>query len=277
MGKRRALILYATMTKNTEKVATWFKETFEEYNWDVTFLKLKMSNDWAALQPDLYFDDYDVVCLGSPIVGGGPLQTVVKTFSFGGDGALEKTIEKNLADKKEGNDAAAPAVPPKGPTWRRNKAPYDGVMARGEKWPLGLVFTTYGGGFYGAAEASATLAVLKMYLTNYCVNVVAQYSAGGKETGPAGYDLGVKPAKQFIPGKPLDELEPADVADAIDYEMADGTKKKGSYFFHYDNNSKPGPKEEARARILISDLIEDYFMTYDGVPNLAISQLLSLS
>ena len=27
--KRRALILYATMTSNTEKVANWFAETFD--------------------------------------------------------------------------------------------------------------------------------------------------------------------------------------------------------------------------------------------------------
>ena len=32
MKQRRALILYATMTKNTEKVANWFQETFEYYN-----------------------------------------------------------------------------------------------------------------------------------------------------------------------------------------------------------------------------------------------------
>jgi hypothetical protein len=29
--KRKALILYATITKNTEKVAEWFKETFRHY------------------------------------------------------------------------------------------------------------------------------------------------------------------------------------------------------------------------------------------------------
>ena len=47
MKQRRALIMYATMTKNTEKVAVWFKETFEEYNWDVTFLKITNNMNWA--------------------------------------------------------------------------------------------------------------------------------------------------------------------------------------------------------------------------------------
>ena len=58
--------------------------------------------------------------------------------------------------------------------------------------------------------------------------------------------------------------------------MALGTEKPGCYFFHYDHMNKPGPREEARARILISDLIEDYFMSYDGERNIAISELVSL-
>ena len=45
MKQRRALILYATMTKNTEKVANWFQETFEYYNWEVQMIRLKGKMD----------------------------------------------------------------------------------------------------------------------------------------------------------------------------------------------------------------------------------------
>ena len=38
--KRRALILYATMTKNTERVAQAMKESFEYYNWEVNCIRL---------------------------------------------------------------------------------------------------------------------------------------------------------------------------------------------------------------------------------------------
>lgn len=51
----------------------------------------------------------------------------------------------------------------------------------------------------------------------------------------------------------------------------------GSYFFHYDCHSRPGPREEAKARAFISDIVEDYFMTYDGVPNPPRSEIVSLS
>ena len=48
--KRRALILYATMTKNTERIALAMKESFEYYNWECNCFRLKKSNDWAAMQ-----------------------------------------------------------------------------------------------------------------------------------------------------------------------------------------------------------------------------------
>lgn len=276
MKQRRALILYATMTKNTEKVAAWFKETFEAYNWEVTFLRIKTNLNWPELQPKLYFDDYDVICLGSPIVGGGPLQAIVKTFSFGGDGSLERSVQKKLDQNLTGSDAAEGAVPPKGPIWRRSHAPYDGILNRDDRWPLGIVFTTYGGGFYGTRECIPTLELLKLYLTNFSVNVVGRFSCAGRETGPGGLELGVKPPTRFIPGADINSLPKADVPDAVAYEMADGTKKPGCYFFHYDHMNKPGPREEARAKILISDFIEDYFMSYDGKQNVAISELVSL-
>ncbi len=66
MEPRRALILYATMTKNTEKVATWFNETFNEYGWETYLIRIMPNTNWAELQDKLYFDDYDLVCLGFP-------------------------------------------------------------------------------------------------------------------------------------------------------------------------------------------------------------------
>ena len=274
MTKRRALIMYATMTRNTEKVATWFRETFEEYNWDVTFLKIKNNMNWDEWAGKTYFDDYDVVCLGSPIVGGSPLQAIIKAFSFGGGGALEKSVQDKL-DAKDG-DAAMPAVAAAG-SWRRERAAYPGIFNKNCKRPYGIVFSTYGGGFYGSRECSGTLGMLELYLRNYDCDIVGKFACGGKETGPAGYDVGVKPKAEFMPGPRGKDMPDADVCDAVLYEMADGTKRPGSYFFHYNNNQKPGPREEAKARAFIADIVEDYFMTYDGEPFPCFSQVISIS
>ena len=275
MKPRRVLILYATMTKNTEKVAAWFKETFEEYAWDVTFIKIMPRTDWASLQEQVYFDDYDLIVLGSPIVGGGPLQTVVKILSFGGGGALEKKVQENIDQKKD--DAAEPPAKLGGPAWRRTRAPSPGMPNHSGPRPYGIVFTTYGGGFYGTNEAAATLTTLKQYLNLNNVDVIGRFSCAGKETGPAGYPVGVKPKADFKPGKPDPNAPDADVCDAVMYPMADGSLRPGSYFFHYDCHSKPGPREEAKAKAFISDIVEDYFMTYDGVPNPPLSEIVSLS
>lgn len=274
MRQRRVLLMYATMTKNTEKIAGWFKETFEHYGWDITYLRVAGNTDWAGMQEKLYFDDYDLICLGSPIVGGQPLQAVIKAFSFGGGGALEKQVQGNLDSGK--SDASAPPIKPGGATWRRTKAPCAGMANYSNKRPLGMVFTTYGGGFYGSTECMATLELLKLYLTTHDVDVVAKFACAGKETGPAGYALGVKPKKNFVPGKGS-EGEDADVCDAEMYTLGDGTQVPGSYFFHYDCHSRPGVREEAKARAFVSDLVEDYFMTFDGKVNPALSEILSIS
>lgn len=274
MKCRRVLILYATMTHNTEKIAAWFKETFEEYCWEVTFVRIANNTNYAAIQEQLFFDDYDVVALGSPIVAGAPLQAVIRALSLGGGGALEKEVQDKLNENK-GDASAAPAMP--GARWRRNASPYPGVLRRDDTRPLGIVFTTYGGGFYGSGESIAVLETLKLYLTINNVDVVGKFACAGKETGPAGYALGVKPKAYFKPGANTSDMPDANVPDAVMYAKKDGSQVPGSYFFHYDLNSKPGPREEMKARAFISDLVEDFFMTYDGERNIAVSEIISIS
>lgn len=108
------------MTGNTKKVATWFKETFEYYNFDVTVFRMAKNADWEGMDGKLYFEDYDVICLGSPIVGGFPLQIVVKAMSTGaggGEGGLDKSATENpqpLPGEAPTDAQAAPKAPPTG-------------------------------------------------------------------------------------------------------------------------------------------------------------------
>ena len=90
------------------------------------------------------------------------------------------------------------------------------------------------------------------------------------------YPVGVKPKKGFIPGNRNGGPD-ADVCDAVLYTMGDGSQVPVSYFVHYDNDSKPDPRERLKADAFISDIIEDFFMTFDGNPNPPLSEILSLS
>ena len=284
--KRRALILYATMTKNTEKIATWFAETFRHYCWDVTILQLKASLDYESLQDQLYFDDYDIICLGSPIVAGYPLTIINKLFSLGAGGALEANVQKQIdagggfkaekdtmgggPDGVTGPDGAPPAPGKKkaGVRWRRRICPFPGGQLRDNYHPLGIVFTTFGGGFFGPNESIATIEALKNFLALNDVTVIGTFACCGREFGPAGINEGEKP---------LMFSKDVELPDPLYYDLEDGTKAQGSYFFHYNNWTKPCSRDEAKAKALIADIVEDYFMTYDGKRRPVFSQYISIS
>ena len=197
MAKRKALVIYGSITGNTQLVAKEFGKVLTENGFEAELVKIDPKRDWD--KDPIFVEDYDLVCLGSPIVGGFPLQAVIKAFSFGAGGALEKEVQNNLDSNKA--DAAAPAKKPEGAEWRRTKAPSPGMANHQGKRPYGIVFTTYGGGFYGVDEATCTLETLKLYLKLNNVDVIGRFSCGGKETGPAGYPWGSSPRRTSSPAR----------------------------------------------------------------------------
>lgn len=284
--KLRALILYATMTKNTEKIAKAMQETFLHYKWEVTFYRMTMkAADWEGMQEKLYFDDYDVIALGSPIVAGYPLTVVNKVFSLGAGGELESRVQEQV-DAGDGFKANSDTIkpppgeaggpggpggpPPKkmiGAMWRRRSCPFPGGPSADNYRPVGIVFTTYGGGFFGSNEALATLAALKLFLELQNVDVIGQFACVGKEFGPAGLEEGEKPML----------IRPGEMPDPEVYETADGEKITASYFFHGQPWNHPNNKDVMKAKILVSDLVEDMFMTYNGKRAQVNSEYISIS
>lgn len=301
--KLRALILYATMTKNTEKIAKAMESAFLHYQWEVTLFRMTLKkDDWAGMQDSLYFDDYDVICLGSPIVAGYPLTVVNKVFSLGAGGQLEANVQKQVDagggfkmndDTMHGPPGGGPDMPPPdgpggpgmpppggpggpggpppkpaiGAQWRRRLCPYPGGPSADNYQPLGVVFTTYGGGFFGSNECLATLAALKLFLELNNVTVIGQFGCSGKEFGPAGLEEGEKPRL----------MGPGEIADPKIYETADGQKITSSYFFHGRPWDHPTDRDIMKAETLICDLVEDMFMTYDGKRAQVCSQYISIS
>jgi hypothetical protein len=288
--KRRALILYATMTKNTERIALAMKESFEYYNWECNCIRLKKSNKWEELQDQLYFDDYDVVALGSPIVAGYPLTIINKLFSLGAGGELENNVQKMVdagtgfrmnhdtmkGPHPEGQELpGGPGGPEStpgdapgsgGPVWRRRSCSYPGGPVRDNYQPLGIVFTTYGGGFYGSGESKATLSALKLFLELQNVSVIGTFACCGKEFGPAGVEEGQKPGV----------MGPGSVPDPLYYETKEG-KVQGSYFFHNQMWGHPNDRDILKAKFLVADLVEDYFLTFDGQRGFVHSEYISMS
>lgn len=133
MKKRRALILYATMTGNTEKIARWFDEVFRYYSWETEMIRLKPGMDWPLYEGKTYFDDYDIICLGSPIVAGAPLKPVADYLGLNGDGVnFQKSVEKRM-NGESADDIMSVTRP--GSRWRRTSAPYPGIYNKNNSRP----------------------------------------------------------------------------------------------------------------------------------------------
>ncbi len=77
---KKNLIVYASRTGNTEKTAMELAKNFERYGW-ASDLK-KLPDDYDAKNPDFNFDDYDFVCVGSPIISELPVDQI-RTVTYG--------------------------------------------------------------------------------------------------------------------------------------------------------------------------------------------------
>lgn len=136
--------------------------------------------------------------------------------------------------------------------WRReNVMQYPGgPHIPGMYKPIGIAFTTYGGGFCGPSECLPVLELLKLYLEDKGAKVIGRFACPGKEFGPAGLDDGVPPMQINEP--------------PVYYKDADGNYHAGAFFHHCHNNSNPSPRHEAQAKAFIASIVEDHFYTSDG-------------
>lgn len=77
------LIVYASRTGNTEKIARELAKNFERYGWENELKKLP--DDYDAKHPDFNFEDYDFTCVGSPVIRELPLDQI-RTVTYGNPG-----------------------------------------------------------------------------------------------------------------------------------------------------------------------------------------------
>ena len=151
-----------------------------------------------------------------------------------------------------GGASDGPGGPPNMIAWRRESVMNypGGPHIPGQYKPLGIAFTTYGGGFSGPNECLPVLALLKLYLEDKGAKVIGRFACPGKEFGPAGLDDGQVPMQLREP--------------PVYYKDADGNYHAGGFFFHTSNNQNPAPRHEAQARAFIASIVEDHFYTFDG-------------
>jgi len=76
MVVKKNLIVYGSITQNTEKVAFEIDKAFSRHGWQSDLKKIHQG--YNVLNPDFDFNDYDFVCVGSPVIWRLPLEAVVR-------------------------------------------------------------------------------------------------------------------------------------------------------------------------------------------------------
>ena len=148
MSKRRkSLILYQTMTGNTEKVAFRFKKVFEEKGWECDIFKVHKDMNADNLSFD--FQDYDFLCVGSGVYRALPGKELV-------DIIFKITHRKRRADK----------------IVRLHRK-----ITPGPK--TGVVFVTYAGEHLGPKEAEPALSLLELNIEHLRFICIGRFCCPG--------------------------------------------------------------------------------------------------
>ena len=283
--KYKALILYGSVTGNTEMVARTFQSVFERYNIRAVLERIYPSRKWDE-QP-VYFDDYDIICFGAPIIAALPYHEVNLVL-----GAQGKRI--SFMRPKEGA--------PQGPLGKPSGTPrVSGRTDAGEHMKYGIAFTTYGGAMRGPSECRATLETLKEYMICHNIRAVGEFACAGKEVSHTSVDdlnivLGVNlhKAQEILqefkedPEKPkwgelgrpkIEALRKAaglSDSESLGFENVVGNDplgigKPGNIFWHYDLQNRPNARDLKKAEYFLEEILEDYFLTADGLPRDPIS------
>ena len=99
------------------------------------------------------------------------------------------------------------------------------------------------------------------------MSVIGTFACCGKEFGPAGVEEGQKPNVMGM----------GEIQDPEYYETKDGKKIQGSYFFHTQMWGHPNDRDILKAKFLVADLVEDYFLTFDGQRGFVNSEYISMA
>lgn len=182
MKKRKAVVLYGSLTGNTEMVGKAFAEVLEEYGFETRCEKLSAGRDWS--KTPVYFKDYDIVVLGSLIVAGLPYKEVYQLLGLQGNRNISGiTMTPNSKPDPEGNPMGRLSLHSGIPGIVAPSVATGSPGAKGGNLPTiyGVVYTTYGGSGVGPPECYGSLEVMEELLRVNGVRTVGKFACPGKE------------------------------------------------------------------------------------------------
>jgi hypothetical protein len=244
---RKSLILYASITGNTEKVAMRFKKVLEKNGWEYDMLKVSKHTDVKNLPYRL--DDYDLLCVGSPVWSGIPTKEIFDDHY----GVL-------MGDRLFREDRMAPITEGYGPK-------------------KGIAFVTYGGDRRGTPEALVALGALELRMEDMRVKCIGKFACpGGNKwsripvdtvAARKGWSVGDAAAAIARYRENPNHPEFASLSAEDQKLFAKAAKQTrdlptmaevpGSRGLHWDVYNRPSERDLLKAEIFLEEILEDYY------------------
>jgi len=200
---KKSLILYASLTGNTNKVAVRFQEVFQKMGWECDMEIISRTKARDIEKPSIDFQSYDFLCLGSYIHKAMPNEVILDARALDAyntygvmippskDGVEEGPSDEQLiAMNKEDFDPHA----------RQREGGKSTRMVFGPDSKKGIVFVTYAGEHEGPREALPALALLEHEMGHLHFQCVDRFACPGRFAGAHGWfkDLPTRPHERDL-------------------------------------------------------------------------------
>ena len=255
MNKKKALILFTSNSGNTKMVADTFARELTKMDWDYDYVHINNKTGQVSLK------GYDLICVGTQIIGGMPSSALLRVFGNGNYGNV-----KHIGDLGE---------PDGTPDFSRGP----------EKLTKGIIFLTYTGTRRGPDEAAPAFEVIRMIMADHDIKLIGKFCCCGKTVhhGPVDtvakeLDITVDEASELVGAYRKDHNcpEAARLSQKLknEIEMEDKMKakmeKEGKPVFkhrswHYDADHRPNTRDLQKAGIFLEEILEDYYLPTEEI------------
>lgn len=262
---RKALIIYASITGNTEQVAKRFKQVFEKYGWECDIFKCLKNMNKRNLPYHLE-DGYDLFLVGGPIWSGIPPLYLYDD---------KQGIVQPILAPRNAPDGPVAGVPvgggPRTPGWQKTK---------------GIAFVTYAGSGEGVLEALPALYLLEHEgMERFGIKCIGKFACPGKlwaeelfKDVSARHDAlklgdtigdGMTFFARYRENPNAPEFANLSKEDRKIYDKAvedtktglKKSKRPGHREWHNDLEHRPNERDLMKAEIFLSEIIEDVYGT----------------
>jgi len=169
---KKGLVMYASHTNNTVKVAERFRITLEKNGWQCDIAKISKDDDPTAFPYKI--KDYDLVCAGSGINLHQPyseLIAVIRIPRYGYD-PLKATqpvpVSQSAGDKTDKTGSSG------------KSAPVHGKIVFTPESKKCIAFATYGGLEFGPMEVQPALDWINLEMAHLGIKPVGSFCCPGK-------------------------------------------------------------------------------------------------